>query len=215
MRPTQPRPVRSEYDRMIKLKLRPCLLCPLLTLLLAAPAGPALADHVRVGGTVSILPVGQIHAAAEGFGSDSADTATAVGLGGMVEIQLATNVAVGFAPRLLLNVKGEDGDESAQELDLAVRLIGNAPVGGVTQLYGFVAPGYSILFIPEWPDEVGNPAGFIFGLGGGAAFDLNPQFRLGCELGYQLGWQQVTEQGATLELQTDFLHLGMTAMARF
>ncbi len=200
---------------MLRLKLRPPVLCPLLTLLLAAPAGLARADQVRVGGTVSILPVGQLHASAEGVGSDSVDAATAVGLGGLVEVPLTNNLAVGLAPRLLLNVKGEDGDESARELDLAVRLIGSVPVGGVTELYGFLAPAYSILFIPDWPDGVADPAGLALGLGGGASFDLSPQFRLGGEIGYQLGWQQVTEQSDAIELETDFLHIGVTAMARF
>jgi hypothetical protein len=186
-----------------------------VVLLLAAPLGAARADNLRLGGTVSVLPVGQLHAEAEGFGSQSADTATAVGLGVMFEVQVLTNVAVAVAPRLLLNVKGEDDDQSAKELDLAFRLIGNVPVSRLAQLYGFVAPGYSILYVPDWPDGLDNPAGFVFGLGAGVAFDVNDQLRLAGELGYQFGAQKVSEQGQTLELESSYLHLGFIAMVCF
>jgi hypothetical protein len=189
------------------------LVYSLATLFLAAPFGSARAERVRLGGTVSVLPIGQARIEANEL-SASEDTATAYGLGGIVEVQLLTNLSIGFAPRLLLNVKGEDGTDSAKELDLALRVIGQLPISRIAQLYGFAAPGYSILYFPDWPDEVSNPAGFIFGAGGGVGFDLNPQFRLAVELGYQLGAQQVTEQGQTAEVETSFLHLGVSAMAR-
>lgn len=189
------------------------LVYPLVGLFLAAPLASARAERVRLGGTVSILPIGQARLEAQGL-SESEDTATAYGLGGLVEVQLLSNLAVGFAPRLILKVQGQDATESGKELDLAVRLIGNLPVGHTVQLYGFAAPGYSIIYIPDWPDELSNPAGFIFGFGSGVGFDINPQFRLAVELGYQLGWQQVSEQGETVDVELSYLHLGLSAMAR-
>jgi hypothetical protein len=186
---------------------------PLVGLFLAAPSADARAERVRLGGTVSLLPIGQAHLEAEGV-SESEDTATAVGLGALVELQLLTNLAVGLAPRLILNVKGEDGTDSGQELDLALRVIGNLPVGRMVQLYGFAAPGYSIIYIPDWPDELSNPAGFIFGFGGGVGFDIDRHFRLAVELGYQLGAQQVSVEGQTVDLEISYLHLGVSAMAR-
>jgi Outer membrane protein beta-barrel domain len=189
------------------------LVCSLVGLFLAAPVASARAERVRLGGTVSLLPIGQAQLQAEGV-SETADTATAFGLGGVVEVQLLTNLAVGFAPRLLLNVKGEEDTESAKELDLAVRVIGNLPVGGSVQLYGFAAPGYSIIYIPDLPDEITNPAGFIFGFGAGVGFDLNPRFRLATEIGYQLGGQQVSVEDETLDVEISYLHLGVSAMAR-
>ena len=176
-RPTKHLCDRSEWVIMTKR----FVVYPLVGLFLAAPIASARAERVRLGGTVSLLPIGQAHIEAEGL-SQSADTATAVGLGGVVEVQLLTNLAVGFAPRLILNVKGEDATESGKELDLAVRVIGNVPVGGMVQLYGFAAPGYSIIYVPDLPDEISNPAGFILGFGGGVGFDINPRFRLAVEL---------------------------------
>lgn len=192
---------------------RSLFICSLVGLFLTGALGSAGAERVRLGATVAMLPIGQAKVEAEGI-SESADTATAFGLGGVLEVQLLRNLAIGFAPRLLLNVKGEDDEESAKELDLAVRVIGNVAVSPVAQLYGFAAPGYSILYIPEWPEEIDRPAGFIFGFGGGAGFDLDPRFRLAVELGYQLGEQEVTELGETAEIETSFLHLGVSAMAR-
>ena len=207
--PTQRLSNRSDWMVMPKYSL----VYPLVGLFLAAPLASVRAERVRLGGTVSVLPLGQAHVEGEGL-SESEDTATAVGIGGIVEVQLLTNLAIGFAPRLLLNVKGEDGTESGKELDLALRVIGNVPVGRMVQLYGFAAPGYSIIYIPDWPDELSNPAGFIFGFGGGVGFDLNPRFRLAVELGYQLGAQRVTEQGETVDLEISYLHLGVSALAR-
>jgi len=192
---------------------RTLLVFPLVGLFLAAPVGSARAEHVRVGGTVAVLPLGQARLDGEGV-SESADTATAYGFGGIVEVQLLRHLAIGFAPRLLVNVKGEGAPESAKELDLALRVIGNVPVGRIAQLYGFAAPGYSIIYVPDLPDEVGSPAGFIFGIGGGVAFDVGPHLRLAAELGYQLGAQQLTESGQTLDVEIDFLHVGVSAMAR-
>jgi hypothetical protein len=180
---------------------------------LAAPLASARAERVRLGGTVSLLPIGQAQVEA-GEVSESEDTATAVGLGAVVEVQLLTNLAVGFAPRLILNVKGEEATESAKELDLAVRLIGNVPVGEMVQLYGFAAPGYSIIYVPDLPDGISNPAGLILGFGGGVGFDINPRFRLAAELGYQPGEQQISEEGETVDLNISYLHLGVSAMAR-
>jgi len=190
----------------------------LLFLGLTLPARSVLADvgEVRVGGTVSILPVGELHAEVEDFGSETVDAVTAFGLGGVIEVQILTHLAVGFMPRLLLNVKPEDEDGgSAEELDLLLRLTGFVPVGDTVQLYAFAAPGYSVLFIPDWPGELSNPTGFIFGLGGGTAVDINPRLRLTAELGYQFGNQGLTEQGRSVELETSYLHVGMSAMARF
>ncbi|HTE55128.1 MAG TPA: outer membrane beta-barrel protein [Kofleriaceae bacterium] len=186
---------------------------PLVGLLLAAPLHSARAEHVRLGGTIALLPIGQLHAEARDT-SLTADTAVAVGFGGLFEVPLLTNVAVGFAPRLLLHVRGEDGEGSGKELDLAFRLIGNVPVASAVELYGFAAPGYSIIYVPDWPDGLANPAGFIFGFGAGVGFDLTSQFRLGVELGYQLGAQSVSEGGETLDVESSFLHLGVSAMAR-
>lgn len=179
-----------------------------LSLLVAL--GSARADRLRVGGSFSMLPIGQIKLSVEGD-SDSVDTETAFGFGGNLEYQLHPNFALGFAPRVLLNVKAEDADESAKEVDLALRLIGGAPVAPNIQLYGFGSPGYSMLFLPDNDED--NPAGFIFGLGGGVGFDINPQFRLAGEIGYQFGFQQADVQGITVEVETSFFHLGVVAMA--
>jgi hypothetical protein len=173
--------------------------------------GSARADRLRIGGSFSIHPVGQIKA---GVGdTDTVDTETAFSLGGALEYQLHPNFAIGVAPRLILNLKAEDSTESAKEFDLALRLVGGAPVAQNIQIYGFGAPGYSMLFPADWPEELDNPAGFIFGLGGGVGFDINPQFRLAGELGYQFGSQQVSEDGVTLDVNTSFFHLGVVAMA--
>lgn len=196
------------------MKTRIVLVSIMVGIALSGSLGSARAERLRVGGSVSVLPVGEIEASV-GNQSASADTEMATALGGVIEYQIGPNFAIGFTPRVIFNIKPEDAEESAEELDLVLRLIGNVPVGVNVDLYGFAAPGYSVLYVPDWPDGVDDPAGFLFGLGGGVALDVNPQFRLAAELGYQLGGQEVEVQGRTLDVHTSFLHLGVVAMATF
>jgi hypothetical protein len=196
------------------MKTRIVLVSVIVCIALSGSLGSARAERLRVGGSFSVLPVGEIEASV-GNQSASADTEMAAALGGVIEYQVGPNFAIGFTPRFIFRIKPEDAEESAEELDLLLRLIGNVPVGVNVELYGFAAPGYSVLYLPDVVGDVDDPAGFLFGLGGGVALDVNPQFRLAAELGYQFGGQEVEVAGQTLDVSTRFLHLGLVAMARF
>lgn len=184
------------------------LACSLALLATLALAAPAAAQSFGVGGGVELVPVGELHVE-DDSGSLTVDTETAFALAGRAEFAVNPNFAVAFAPRLVLNLKGEDGTESAKQLDLNVRFVGGAPVGGgTTRLYGYAAPGYSLIFLPDWPDELSNPAGFVLGFGGGAGFRVAPQVEVTAEIGYQLGFQEVSEAGQTVEVSSNLLHVG-------
>jgi len=151
----------------------------------AAPGSPW-----SIGGTLGISPTGKFKVE---FGDDTftADTATAVGLGGLLEYRVNRNVAIGFAPNLIFGVKGQDDDESGTQLDLPLRIAVGGPVAPKVRLYGFVSPGYSVLFSPDRVDDqtgFGNPSGFMLGFGGGAGFRVGRNLTLTTELGYQFRW---------------------------
>lgn len=174
------------------------------------PSGPV---GLQAGAGFEILPLGELSFAVDGD-STTADTATAFGLTPFLDYAPVPFFSVGLAPRFLLNVKGKEGDASAKQLDLRVRAMVRLPVARTVRLFGYAAPGYSIIFPPDWPDGVSRPKGFILAFAGGAAFDFSPQGFVSFEIGYQLGWQSLTESGIDFDLSDNYLHLGAAVGAR-
>jgi hypothetical protein len=169
----------------------------------APAAGPA--SKVWAGGHLGLSPIGTLEASALGM-TASTDTATAFELGGLIEFHVAPIVSIGFAPTLLLNVKGTDSNQSGRELDLPLRVAVGSEVAPRVRLYGFVTPGYSILFPP--PDLQGDtthPSGFMVGFGGGIGYQVAPRFMVTGELGYQFRFLKTTEQGIDVSLDLNYL----------
>jgi outer membrane protein with beta-barrel domain len=171
-----------------------------------AVSSVAHAGGARVGGNLELLPVGTI-SASDGSDSESADLDPAFGIGGSAELDVHPNVSVGAAPRFILGVKTESSEKSAKELDLMLRVTAHVPVSPTMQLYGYASPGYSMIFLPDNDDE--NPKGFALGFGAGAAYAITDRAFVTGELGYQLGFQALKIQGTSLDLTTDYLHLGV------
>ena len=179
-----------------------------------AEDAPLVDKKLQAGIGLELLPIGELKFEYNGD-SETTDTEMAFGIAPFLDYAVGPNISLGVAPRLLFNVKGEDGDEAAKQLDLRVRLLGRFPASPKMRIYGYVAPGYSILFIPDWPDEVDRPAGLVLALAGGAAYDLGPTTFATFELGYQLGWQGGEEDGDSVELSDNFLHFGVGVGTRF
>ena len=140
---------------------------------------------LRLGLDLVPMPFGSAKAHVQGFGDLSNDTAFAFGIMPTADYLLNQYFFIGFAPQLSFNIKGKDANEAGKMLDLLVRVGGNAPIADTVELYGYLAPGYSIVFVPNSD----NSKGFVFGFHGGAIFDLTPTAFLNAELGYQIGFQ--------------------------
>lgn len=142
-----------------------------------------------IGGNFGISPTGKLKTE---FGNQplTADTATAFSLGGLLDYRANRNVSIGFAPNLIFGVKDEDADSSGTQLDLPLRIAVGGPVAPKVRLYGFVSPGYSVLFPPDDFKDAGfgNPSGFSLGFGGGAGFRVGRNLTLTTELSYQFRW---------------------------
>jgi hypothetical protein len=156
-----------------------------------AAAQTPLADpnsKLRLGLNLVPMPFGKAKANISGLGEASADTAFAFGIMPAADYILSPYFFVGFAPQLTFNIKGKDftGD-AGKMLDFLVRAGGNAPVADTIELYGYLAPGYSIV-IPPMGD---SSKGFVLGFHGGAILDLAPNLFVNLELGYQFGFQKV------------------------
>ena len=171
----------------------------------AQPAAPVAERGAHLGAELSVLPIGTLHAAA-GNDSASADAVAALGIGAVLQYQINPLIALDLAPRVVFNVKAEDDADSATELDLRVRLTAGGQVAPGVRVYGAVAPGYSVVFLPEQePVELPNPSGLIFGFGVGVAFKVAPAVTMTGEIGYQLGFQGGTFQGVDFDFDTRYL----------
>jgi len=188
---------------------------------LVAMSPAAHADGALVAAEFQFLPSGEI--ALEGNlgpirGSTDVDTEAAYGVALVAEYPVHRYLTVGLAPRFLFNVKGEDADEGGTQLDLPVRVTGRFPVGRKAAVFGFVAPGFSIVFPGDWPEDADKPAGFVLGFGGGAAFQVSPTLAVVGELGYTKGYQGGTDEtligDAEWTFAPSFLHLGIGLQTR-
>jgi hypothetical protein len=179
-----------------------------------AQGGDAAEPELWVGGHLGLSPLGTLKADAQGAMA-SADAATALDLGGRVDFSVLPMLSIGFAPTLRLNVKGTNDNDSGSQLDLPIRVLVGGSVAPMVRLYGFAAPGYSILFPPSGGGDDNHPSGFMIGFGGGVRYRLAPRFALAGELGYQFRFvsETVTALGQQVDVSEQVNYLTFTVAA--
>ena len=101
-------------------------------------------------------------------------------------------------------------NNSSNELDLRARVTVGKEVAPRLRLYGIGTLGYSWIFdfVTDTSGAEHNVHGFIWSLGGGIAYALNPKLALTGELSYQLGYQGGTLSGVSFTAAADFLAHG-------
>lgn len=189
-----------------------------------ALATPALAHaDAPVAGSMSgavgvhLFPSGEFTLEADGD-SESEDLDTAYGIGGQLDYWATPQISIGLAPRLIFNVIPEDADDdddSASQLDVAVRVQYNHQANPQLTVFGFAAPGFSVIMLPEEAEGIDNPKGFILGFGGGIRYGIGGKTFLQAELGYQLGYHGTEFMDVDLTFATNLLHLGAGVGATF
>jgi hypothetical protein len=163
--------------------------------------------RMRLSFSVVPAPLGSVESTVPILGDVSADTAFAFGLRPAFDYSLNEYFFVGFSPQLLLNVKGEDDDDDAgKALDLLLRVGAHAPVADTVHLYGFLSPGYSIIY-PSVGDE--DPAGFVLGVTAGGMYSITERLFASADIGYQLGFQEFTFGGADYDFHLRYLLIGL------
>jgi opacity protein-like surface antigen len=177
---------------------------------------------LAVGVDLELAPVGSITTQI-GTASSTDDAAASYGISGLLDVGVSPYLSVGFAPRYLLNIKTADtknnpggSDDTATELDLRARIAARVPLAAKLQTYGYVAPGYSIIFAPSSSNNGENATGLSLGLGAGLQYALSDSLSLTGELGYQLGYQTATITvfgiSTDIDFETRYLHLGVGLM---
>lgn len=186
---------------------------------LAPATASARPGGISAAASLHLLPAGTFKVDIPGFGSDSESTKFAYGLAGNIDYQVNDAIAISFAPRYILNVittSADDGDDPASELDLMVRGAYGKAVNPKLTAYGFVGLGYSVIMPPSSAsDNAESSKGLALGLGGGVRHDLSGALFLQGELGYQLGFQKISEGGETATVATNYLHLGIGIGSHF
>lgn len=181
---------------------------------LALASQTAAAEGLSGGVMLMPMPLGTLEVSGGGV-SDSTDTEMAFGIGAFLDKAITPNVSIGFMPQYTLNVKAEDAEKSAKELDLLLRLRASFPASDTAQVFGYLAPGYSFLFMPDKPEGQDNPAGLVVQAAAGASFTVSGNVFASAQLGYQWGFQGVEINGVDFDLTTNFLHVGAAIGSTF
>jgi hypothetical protein len=175
----------------------------------------ASADR-QFSGRLDLVPFGEIRTKEGEINDLTVDTDLGYGIGGSIEFPITPRFSLGFSPRYLFKVQGEPHRSASKELDLAARAKVLFPVSPRATLFGFLSPGYSMVFVPSGSIFSGlDPAGLILGFGGGADIMFTPKAFFTLELGYTFGFQSDSEGGAKYTYATRLFHLGLGIGSRF
>ena len=179
----------------------------LVAVIVLGSNAPARA-HSHAGVALKLMPVGTIETS-----GGSTDTSVAFAIQPFIDFEvLRPFLYIGVAPQLILNVKGDDAfGSSGQELDLFARVMGRIPVAHNIQLYGYLAPGFSVIFVPDKAPGFNNPTGFVLGFAGGISYSITPSLFIAGEIGYQVGFQ--SSDGT--DFKSRFLSLGFVIGTMF
>jgi len=192
----------------------------------------ASADNAQLGLLVLPMPAGGLEYGVRysGFTETSTeDAAFAVGVAPFFDYLVTRSLSVGLQPQVTFNVRREDYPYTADaqpgtEFDLLVRLAGWLPASESLRLYGYLAPGYSIV---RWPDQTTTSGRFpgdtstsadgasgpVLQIAGGIAFGRGI-FGL-VQVGSQLGFQSADVMGESVALRTHYFQLAGGLGARF
>jgi hypothetical protein len=116
-----------------------------------------------------------------------------------VSYEVLSGLVVGLAPQYTFNVKDKLSPEAAKELDVLARVAyAYRPVETIT-VYAEVLPGYSVILPPE-----GSAArGPVLAFGAGFAMDMTDRIFVNVGGGYQIGFQNRTEESNQLETRSN------------
>lgn len=177
----------------------------------AAPGAEAPAPKIWIGGGLELSPVGSVD-----NGMASADTDIFYGVDIVALYSVTPMVAVGVAPRYLLNIKGKDqqGGDSASMYDIRAVGVFHKEVASKISLMGMGGVGYASISIPDQGGvSIPAPAGLTLSFAGGAGYALSPKLVATAMLSYELGFQSVDVGGQSADYKFNHLAIGLGIIA--
>jgi hypothetical protein len=176
-----------------------------------ASAGDVEASKVRLAFTLVPEPFGVLNSGFTGS-QPSVSSVFAFAVMPVADFTLYRHLFFGLAPCYTFNLRANGSTaRPAHELDLLVRVGGQAPVTDRLKLYGYLSPGYS--YLRQLPEGNGSE-GLVVGLHGGGMFDITTTFFVNAEIGYQEGFQRATIAGVDRAFGASFLQIGVGAGVR-
>jgi len=174
----------------------------------ASPAEPT--SKLWIGGQLDIPASGSMTLAAGG-NTLGLDASAGLGFEGLLDYRVSKLVTIGGAPRLLTGVKPKNNSASGTQYDLRARITVGNFVAPRFRLHGIAHLGYSfIAHIFTVTDTSGKTdfftsKGFVFGIGPGMSYAINPRLLITAEITYQWGFQGSHQLGMDVTANDSFL----------
>lgn len=166
---------------------------------------PTSLGKMRLSLDIVPAPFGKLKASAQGVDASS-DAALAFGIRAVFDYSINDYLFVGFGPQVLFNVIEKDapsGSNASKQYDLSARVGGHAPIADNVHLYGFLAPGYSI--VTSSGDNSETAKGPSLGIAVGALFSVpGTNFFLNGELGYHMTFLTYSVGGSSIDIKTNY-----------
>jgi hypothetical protein len=174
----------------------------LVVLLVVLGGSVAHADDLArlwVGGDLELEPFGYMRStdAANDIQYNFSTQHTAYGIGAVADFQVAPMLALGFAPRAVVNIAPKNWNEATYSLiDLRARVLVGKTFRHRLRPYGFGTIGYGLVVGgPREITDVGGGTGSTwhgptFGAGVGAWFLVDHDLRVFAECSYELGFER-------------------------
>jgi hypothetical protein len=169
-------------------------------------AGPS--SRLRLSVNLAPLVTGTIGSDLGAFPNDD-DADLAFALAPALDYAVNRILFVGLHPQYVFGVKKQKSrGDATYEINLRARIGAIFPARDKVHLFGYLAPGYSILKPTEDLGDVGRPHGFACAAAIGLLADLTPTVFFSSELGYQRGFQKGDQFGFDYAYETSFVGLG-------
>jgi hypothetical protein len=145
------------------------------------------------------------------------DASFAYGAGLSASILVIRGLSVGVAPQAIFNVQDKVNPSqlaapaAAREYDLMARVAYVFSIVETIALYVEVLPGYSLIKQPG----ANTAKGLVLGFGGGVAMDLTATLFTNLGVGYQMGFQKVSQGGVDADDRTQYLRVALGVGVRF
>jgi hypothetical protein len=158
-------------------------------------------SKMRLGVMLVPMPLGSLKTSVAGADL-STDLAIAFAVMPVFDYIVMPHLFVGAAPSYAFNVKPKDGGgDASSQIDLLLRVGTGWALNEKLQLYGYGSPGYSIVK----PSNGDSAKGLVLGLHAGAMMDVSSKLFVNGEVGYQLGFQKVSD----VDSKTNYLQIGL------
>jgi hypothetical protein len=175
-----------------------------------AAAGPA--TKLWVGGGLELVPIGTV-SGSNGIPDQGTDT----GLYGIDVTALYVvhpMVAVGLAPRYLLNMKSSGQTDSSSMYDIRVVGVAHKELAPKISGFGLLGLGYASISLPS---SMGmsppSPAGMTLSLEAGAGYAITPKLIGTFGLGYEFGFESASVQGMNFDSKFNHLSISLGILA--